>query len=78
MTAIDDELQKIAAELRASPSPDRYTQLYAAQQALGWAVSPEGFAPPYETVMSGKVLPPSRRIQEGSEGCSETLRQARS
>ncbi len=54
---IKREHDRIAVELRKPLSDDRYTQLYAAQQALGWAMFPDAFASPYETVMNGKVQP---------------------
>ena len=45
---IERELEKIAQELREPRSADKYEQLYAAQQALSWALEPEGFKRPYD------------------------------
>lgn len=59
--AIENELERIAVGLRGSIPPDRQTQLYAAQQALSWALEPDGFRRPYDTIMD---------IQEDLEGCS--------
>ena len=54
---IERELDRIAVELRKPIPDDRYTQLYAAQQALAWAKFPEGAMSPYDAVMNGKVQP---------------------
>lgn len=55
---IEKELERIGAALRAqrkalppngddSGLPRSYHELYAAQQALSWALEPEGFKSPY-------------------------------
>lgn len=67
---IEYELERVSAELRRSTSPDRYVQLYAAQQALSWAKSPEGFMSPYDAIMGGKVQPLMSDTLEGSTDCS--------
>ena len=58
MQTIDQELVRLSAAMNDAPSPDRYAQLYAAQQALSWAKFPEGFMSPFDTIMNGKVMPP--------------------
>ena len=75
---IDRELDRIAVELREPIPDDRYTQLYAAQQALAWAMDPDGAMPPYEAIMNGKVQPLINDTLEGSEGCSAALRRSQS
>ena len=47
------ELDRISAALR-EPHVANYDQLYAAQQALSWALDPVVFKSPYETV-SGTI-----------------------
>jgi hypothetical protein len=49
---IQEELDHIAGALRRAPSPERYSRLYAAQQALSWALDPTSFRAPYSAVMS--------------------------
>ena len=55
MSAIQRELDRIAVELRRAPSPERYGQLYAAQQALAWVQAQDVIMPPYDAIMGGKV-----------------------
>lgn len=43
MSFIQRELDSVSAALRDSANADRYEQLYAAQQALAWALEPQGF-----------------------------------
>ena len=77
---IQHELDRIAVDLR-NPIPvpdDRYTNLYAAQQALAWALSPDGAMSPYEAIMNGKVQPLIKDTREGSEDCSVALRRSQS
>ena len=57
---VQRELDKIAVELRKPIPDDQWTQLYAAQQALAWVIG--GAAPPYDTIMNGKVQPLIRDI----------------
>jgi len=72
---IDSELGRIAVGLRQPCPPDRYTQLYAAQQALSWAQFPEGFMSPFDAIVNGKVQPLIPDTQEGSTDCSAGCRQ---
>lgn len=52
-----DELDNIAKAMRSPDlAPERYCQLYAAQQALAWA-SGQSAAAPCEVIMSGRVQP---------------------
>ena len=73
---IQCELDRIAVDLRNPIPDDRYTNLYAAQQALAWAVDPDGTMPPYEAIMNGKVQPLINDTLEGSEDCSAALRRS--
>jgi hypothetical protein len=47
---VQRELDRIAVALRGAPSPECYARLYAAQQALSWALEPSGFKSPYEAI----------------------------
>ena len=46
MGFIQRELALLECALRTPQAPDVYAQLYAAQQALAWAMEPGGFASP--------------------------------
>ena len=70
---VDQELDRIAVERRNPITDDRWTQLFAAQQALAWARGIGASA--YSTIMNGKVQPLIRDTPEGSEDCSAALRQ---
>lgn len=52
MSNIQSELDRISEALRAKGGNEdgQYAQLYAAQQALSWALEPEGFKSPYDLV----------------------------
>lgn len=47
---VQRELDRIAIALRRAPNPECYARLYAAQQALSWALEPDGFKSPYEAI----------------------------
>ena len=49
MDRIQQELEKITTALR-EPHSSEYDQLYAAQQALSWAIEPGGFKSPYNMI----------------------------
>lgn len=54
---VSDELDKIAKAMRSPGlAPERYCQLYAAQQALAWS-SGQFAEAPCEVIMSGRVQP---------------------
>ena len=65
---ISEELERIERALREPQTDERYCQLYAAQQALVWALNPDAFASPYSTIQRGLVRP-LKGTQEGSEDC---------
>jgi hypothetical protein len=66
---IASELARIEGALRDPQTDDRYCQLYAAQQALAWALNPGVMAAPYATIQRGLVRPPLTCTQGGSKGC---------
>ena len=58
---IKEELERINQALREGPDQGAWQSLYIAQQALAWALQPEGFKSPYDLI-SG--------TQAGSGDCS--------
>lgn len=62
MSFIQRELDRISDALRANPHGNDYDRLYTAQQALAWAIDPEGYASPMKHI---------RGTQEGSADYSE-------
>ena len=60
MSFIQRELDRIAVALREPREGEEYSRLYAAQQALSWAMEPDWFKAPYDA-FSGTA--------QGSEGC---------
>ena len=56
-SSIEAELGRIERALREPQTDDRYCQLYAAQQALAWAMDPASAASPYVAIQKGKVQP---------------------
>jgi hypothetical protein len=69
MSFIQRELDSLVDALRVPQTPDNYAKLYAAQQALAWAMEPEGFASPLVAIARSSAEP-VMGIQEDSEGCS--------
>lgn len=51
MGFIQREIDRLAMALREELDEKRYTQLYAAQQALAWALEPGGIKYPYDEIM---------------------------
>ncbi len=57
MGFIERELERVTEALQAGPLPaDRYGQLFAVQQALSWALEPNGFKSPYLTIEEGRIF----------------------
>lgn len=56
MSFIQRELDKIEKALHEPQHKDKYDQLYAAQQALAWALEPQGFRNPYNTILDIPAL----------------------
>lgn len=71
MSFIQRELDRIAEELRKNPNGEHYAELYAAQQALSWALEPGGFRGPYAMITSDPRdanplnIPSAANIPEG-------------
>ena len=51
MSFVQRELDKINAEIVKGVAPNRRDELYAAQQALSWALDPTGAKAPYNMIM---------------------------
>jgi len=54
MEHVHAELRRIESRLAAYPDPFHHAGLYAAQQALVWALQPDSFAPPLATVLGSE------------------------
>jgi hypothetical protein len=63
-TRVEAELARIRGRL-VGPAPQEHAALYAAQQALSWALEPNGFRSPYDMITGRR---------EGSGGCSAESR----
>ena len=58
---IQSELDRVSERLRQEMgAAGLYCQLYAVQQALSWALNPEGAAAPFDVIVGGKVQPLTR------------------
>ena len=64
MSFIDRELSRIKTAL-ADPASDNYDRLWAAQQALAWALEPDGYASPMRAITG---------IRGATEGCQASSR----
>lgn len=69
MGFMERELERVKRGLREPQSDERYCHLYAAQQALSWALDPQGFAAPYDTIVNGKIQPLIKDTQADLEDC---------
>jgi hypothetical protein len=69
------ELERLSAALSQRQTTEQYCALYAAQQALCWALEPGGFAAPSEVVENGLVQP-LRGTLEDSGDCSADRRRS--
>ena len=56
MSFIQREINRIRVEL--ADGVEGKEQLYAAQQALCWALEPSGVKSPYDMIMGGAARPP--------------------
>jgi hypothetical protein len=59
MGVVRRELDQIAEALREPQPPKRYIELYAAQQALSWALDPENYASPMVVIAEGRIVAPT-------------------
>jgi hypothetical protein len=51
MSFLQKEADRVRSALLQTPMGHAYDRLYAAQQALAWAIEPQGFKPPYDMIM---------------------------
>lgn len=67
MSFIQRELDRIEVAMKQPQFGDSYEKLYAARQALAWALEPIGFAAPFASITgnpeapidcSGRIRPP--------------------
>lgn len=76
MSFVQREIDRLNIELTSAPDGPRYTELYAAQQALVWSLEPLGFKPPSAMIMGtqaapGDYLAESRPAQSSSMGAPD-------
>jgi hypothetical protein len=71
MSFVERELNRLAAAIRAGQTSDVNAKLRAAQQALSWAMEPQGFASPFDAIARSHTL---TGIQASSEDCSDLPR----
>ena len=69
MSFIEREMTRINRALVDNPEGSEHDRLYAAQQALAWALEPTGAKSPYDFIMG---------IQQEPEGCSGESRRPQS
>lgn len=50
MSFVQRELDRLSSAMKSETSPERYAELYAAQQALAWVLEPDGFASPVKMI----------------------------
>ena len=55
MSFIQRELERLGRALCADPRPERQAELYAAQQALAWALDPSVAMPPYDHLITRPI-----------------------
>jgi hypothetical protein len=67
------ELESIAAELDVEFDDARRSRLYAAQQALAWALNPSAFLSPLELLASGRARSLGRRALNVDSAIDLTL-----
>ena len=77
MRFLQRELDRIQRALRQPQIADRYRDLYAAQQALAWALEPDAFRSPYDFAVSAPIEP-ATGIPEDLGDCSALFRQLQS
>lgn len=67
MGFVQREIDRLNAEIAKVSDGNRQAELYAAQQALSWALDPDGFRSPYDMLMG---------IPVNSEDCQAEPRPA--
>lgn len=68
MSFIQREIDKLRSKIASQTHP-RHHELYAAQQALEWAIEPHGVKSPFDYLTGS---------EEGSKGCSAQRHQPQS
>jgi len=71
MEYVKNELLRCKSEMRKA-SKERYSFLYAIQQAMEWVLDPMSYATPIDTVLSDKVG--AMDIPASSKDCSAAPR----
>lgn len=51
MGFVQREIDRVNAALNKDPDGESYDRLYAAQQALSWALEPQGFKSPFDMIV---------------------------
>lgn len=59
---MERELERLKSALQLPQPPGRFAQIYAAQQALAWAINPEGYGSPMDVIERGAVPSSARDI----------------
>jgi hypothetical protein len=67
MSFIQRELDRIGNALTCTQPGKGYAELYAAQQALVWALEPSGFKPPYDMIIPTNTPGDSADCPAGSD-----------
>ena len=57
MSFVQREIDRLRKALLATPDGDRRNKLYAAQQALSWALEPGGIKSPYDMITDTEAEP---------------------
>src|SRR5689334_19600488 len=70
MQFIEHELKRIHDVITSNERPERYNELYAAQQALVWTLDQATFKAPSQMLVND--------IQEDSAGCREEIDRSQS
>ena len=70
MSFVQRELDRIGEALTQPQSDNRYMELYAAQQALKWAVEPTDFKSPYDMLVTS--TPAGSEDCQGESGHSQS------
>jgi hypothetical protein len=60
MDRIFEERRKLTSAIDANTYRDQHVALYAARQALSWAINPESAASPYDMIMGNDLITPRR------------------
>lgn len=76
MSFVQREIDRIRSALLADPEGERYQELYAAQQALSWALEPNGFGSPIDVIMGTRVVREDCRVEFRPPSSSDTSDQA--